>query len=87
VRVYTTKNVLRDGIGVAEVEPMHSRPRAVYEPRYGGAWGVYGPGEWHETWEQAMAYAEQVRQAEMAHHGLQLAKLRWIAFQRPPDGP
>ena len=83
MKVYTTKDVLRDGIGLAEVEPSPFRPRAVYDPRY----GVFGPGEWHETWEQALAYAEQVRQAEMAHHARQLAKLRWLAFERPPDGP
>jgi len=85
MRVYTLKNVLRDGIGLAEVEPIPEWPGAVFEPQYGGAWGVYRPGEWCKSLKAAVAYAEAERDAAIRECEWRLKELRAIRFVLPEE--
>ena len=84
MRVWITTYALTTGIFVAEVEPARwGDPRAIHRRASPGVLSAYyHKPNWHETREEAIRRAEEMRERKLASLRRAMAKLEALDFEK-----
>lgn len=81
MKVWITKYALTDGIIERDVEICHEVSSTMAEVKNNPYGEYYYKPHWHESREEAIARAEQMRLRKIASLEKQIAKLRELRFE------
>lgn len=85
MKVYVTKYALTQGIftleGMVNTEVRPDGTMFCPDKSEGYQMSMFKP-DWHETWEEALAHAEKMREKKIASLRKQMAKLEGMTFKR-----
>lgn len=89
MRVWITKYALTAGICERDVRELAEDGRHVFVSEDGAlnGWAMYHGNDWHETREDAVACAEEMRTAKIASLKKSIAKLEKLTFVRATRDP
>lgn len=80
--VYITRDALKHGIEIREATPYLSHHSDVVVVRSAYADNYYVKSEWHRTWSEAVARANQMRDEKIARLEEEIGRLRRMNFDK-----